>query len=328
MSKNNMKRPRCTNFSATEENTLVELAAKYSSVLECKKSDHDVWQSKIAIWMKIQEQFTATTGSLREVQNLKDKYENLKRKAKKTEADRKKEVFKTGGGTAHSTVAPSATHKVLIEIMGSSAVGLQNIFDGDKTGKPLVNTEDIEIGRVHNLDDEFIYTYDDAVEHIDQPETDFVGNPVVVVSADTVEHIDQPEIDFVDNPMAVVTPDTVQQQHMWAKWNPEVLKNNKSAELTPIALKKNIKTTLGDSVKKYSLEKLNLIKNQTQYFENEEKRAQEKHNAEELRAQEKHEWERAHFKLMCDKLRYEVMDLKQVIIDNFVNTMLGACVDI
>ncbi|XP_060873307.1 uncharacterized protein LOC132947127 [Metopolophium dirhodum] len=325
MSKNNMKRPRCTNFSATEENTLVELAAKYSNVLECKKSDHDVWQSKIAVWMKIQEQFTATTGSLREVQNLKDKYENLKRKAKKTEADRKKEVFKTGGGIARSTIAPSATHNVLIEIMGSSAVGLQNIFDGDKTGKPLVNTEDIEIGQVRNLDEEFIYAYDDSV---DQPETVIVGNPVVVLSADTVEHVDHPETVFVDNPIAVVTPDTVQQQHMWAKWNPEVLKNNKSAELmTPLALKKNIKTTLGDSVKKYSLEKVNLIKKQSQYFENEEKRAQEKHNAEELRAQEKHEWERAHYKLMCDKLRYEVIDLKQVIIDNFVNTMLGACVD-
>lgn len=139
--------------------------------------------------------------------------------------------------------------------------------------------------------------------------------------------MNHPETVFVDNPMAVVTPDTVQQQHMWAKWNPEVLKNNKSVELTPLAPKKNIKTTLGDSVKKYSLEKLNLIKKQTQYFENEEKRAQEKHNAEELRAHEKHEWERAHYKLMCDKLRYEVMDLKQVIIDNFVNTMLGACVD-
>jgi len=68
------------------------------------------------------------------VQNLKDKYENLKRRAKKTEADRKKEVFKTGGGTALSTLAPSATHNVLIEIMGLSAVGLQNIFEGDKTG--------------------------------------------------------------------------------------------------------------------------------------------------------------------------------------------------
>lgn len=133
----------------------------------------------------------------------------------------------------------------------------------------------------------------------------------------------------MDYPATVVTADTVQQQHMWAKWNPEVLKNNKSAELmTPLAMKKKIKTTLGDSVKKYSLEKLQLITTQKQYFENEEKRAQEKHNADELRAQEKHEWERAHYKLMCDKLRHEVMDLKQVIIHNFVNTMLGACVDI
>jgi len=96
--------------------------------------------------------------------------------------------------------------------------------------------------------------------------------------------VHHPETVFVDNPMPVVTPDTVQQQHMWAKWNPEVLKNNKSAELmTPLAFKKNIKNSLGDSVKKCSLEKVNLIKKQTQYFKNEEKRAQEKHNAEELR---------------------------------------------
>jgi len=67
MSKNSNKRPRCSNFSSTEENTLVELAAKYANVLECKKSDHDIWQSKIAVWMKIQEEFTATTGSSREV---------------------------------------------------------------------------------------------------------------------------------------------------------------------------------------------------------------------------------------------------------------------
>lgn len=69
-----------------------------------------------------------------QVQNLKDKYENLKRKAKKTEADRKREIFKTGGGTARSTTAPSPTHNMLLDIMGTAAVGLVNIFDGDKTG--------------------------------------------------------------------------------------------------------------------------------------------------------------------------------------------------
>lgn len=47
-------------------------------------------------------------------------------------------------------------------------------------------------------------------------------------------------------------------QPTWAKWNPETLKTQKSAELkTPY--KKNIKTTLGDSVKIYSQVKIELI---------------------------------------------------------------------
>jgi len=58
MLNNKNKRPRCSNFSATEENTLVELAAKICYVLECKKSDHDVWQSKIAIWIKIKKLYS------------------------------------------------------------------------------------------------------------------------------------------------------------------------------------------------------------------------------------------------------------------------------
>jgi len=67
MSKNNSKRPRSSNFSATEEKTLIELATKYANVLECKNSDNDVWQSKNSVWKKIQADFTATTGILREV---------------------------------------------------------------------------------------------------------------------------------------------------------------------------------------------------------------------------------------------------------------------
>lgn len=50
---------------------------------------------------------------------------------------------------------------------------------------------------------------------------------------------------------------------MWAKWNPEVLKTPKSAELaTPFSKKKNAKTTIGESVKKYSTEKIELMEYQ------------------------------------------------------------------
>lgn len=61
------KRARCTNFSATEKNTLVTLAVKHFSVLECKKLDHDVWESKNVAWRQIQEDFIAATGNNREV---------------------------------------------------------------------------------------------------------------------------------------------------------------------------------------------------------------------------------------------------------------------
>lgn len=71
---------------------------------------------------------------------------------------------------------------------------------------------------------------------------------------------------------------------MWSKWNPETLKTEKSSELTPLSTQKNIRKTLGESVKKYSLAKGELIAKQQIYFENEERRSQEKHDAEQLGA--------------------------------------------
>ncbi|KAF0697193.1 Myb DNA-bind 5 domain-containing protein, partial [Aphis craccivora] len=196
MLKNNNKRLRCSNFSATER---VHWWNWPQNIQTC-------WNSKISTWLKIQEEFTATTGSTRDVQNLKDKYENLKRKAKKTEADRKRKIFKTGGGTARSTTAPSPTHNVLLDIMGTAAVGLVNIFDGDKT----VNTEEeIEIVGINSLEDEFIYSYNDnsVVQHVDHLAT-AMDNPVAVVSSDTVVHVGH-HATVMDNSVAVVTSDTV-----------------------------------------------------------------------------------------------------------------------
>lgn len=66
---------------------------------------------------------------------MKDKYENLKRKTKKFESERKKNIFQTGGGASTScSVEPSATHNMMLGVLGVSAVGLHNPFDGDKPG--------------------------------------------------------------------------------------------------------------------------------------------------------------------------------------------------
>lgn len=61
------KRIRCSNFTAFEVTTLVSLGVKHSKVLECKKSDHNIWEAKTNVWKQIQEKFTAATANNREV---------------------------------------------------------------------------------------------------------------------------------------------------------------------------------------------------------------------------------------------------------------------
>lgn len=60
----------------------------------------------------------------------------MKRKTKKNESERKKNIFLTGGGASTScSVEHSAIHNMMLGVLGVSAVGLHNPFDGDKPGK-------------------------------------------------------------------------------------------------------------------------------------------------------------------------------------------------
>jgi len=113
-------------------------------------------------------------------------------------------------------------------------------------------------------------------------------------------------------PSVAVPVEDLPVQPSWTKWNPELLSQPKSTELlTPLSSKKNIKTTLGESVKKYSLGKLELINEQKKYFQNEDRRAQEKHDAEQLQAKEMHILNTIKNELVIEKLRLEINDLNK-----------------
>lgn len=62
----------------------------------------------------------------------------------------------------------------------------------------------------------------------------------------------------------------------------------------PRSKKKSGTHTLGENLKQYSTDKIDLINARKKYFKNEERRAQEKHEAGEKRAQEKHKMERVY----------------------------------
>ncbi|XP_029348347.1 uncharacterized protein LOC115034933 [Acyrthosiphon pisum] len=272
MPKTTPKRPRCTNFTPGEENTLVALAVKHATVLECRKSDHDVWGAKTEAWSQIQKQFIASTGKVRDVQNLKDKYENLKRKTKKVESDRKKNIFQTGGGASTScSVETSASHNMMLAVLGVSAVGLHNPFDGDKPGKSLINPE--VIGNIDDGEDNVIVVNDGG-----EMELDMSSNMEYI-------QVHMGSDDEMDMPSVAVPVEDLPVQPSWTKWNPELLTQPKR--------------------------KLELINEQKKYFQNEDRRAQEKHDAEQLQAKEKQMLEKIKNKLVIEKLQLEINDLKK-----------------
>ncbi|XP_032593072.1 uncharacterized protein LOC6563990 isoform X1 [Drosophila grimshawi] len=76
------KKKRGRNFSEAEELVLVELLEKRRSVLENKKSDAATWKQKVQAWEEMAHSFYTRTGVRREWKALRDKFINMKRRAK------------------------------------------------------------------------------------------------------------------------------------------------------------------------------------------------------------------------------------------------------
>ncbi|KAM8718844.1 hypothetical protein ACLKA7_001536 [Drosophila subpalustris] len=140
-----MKRQRCANFTPEEEAQLVALVKANQSVLENKKSDAITWKQKALGWEKLATEFTSITGVQRTVSALKSKYEGLKRKSRTEFAEEKRNLFKTGGGPQSKT-CDSAVSEQIIEMIGESATGGENVFDSDYV---LCEVEMVEDKSVH-----------------------------------------------------------------------------------------------------------------------------------------------------------------------------------
>ncbi|PSN48118.1 hypothetical protein C0J52_05802 [Blattella germanica] len=75
---------RAPNFSEYEADIITELASKYISIVENKKTDTANLKKKEAIWRVIEKEFNAIEGvTPRSVRNLKTYYENIKRKTRR-----------------------------------------------------------------------------------------------------------------------------------------------------------------------------------------------------------------------------------------------------
>lgn len=125
---------RCNNFSDSETRVIIELVDKYKDIIECKKTDTEVNRKKIAIWKSIEKEFNSLSGqTFRDAKALRNKYENLKKRAKKKAADNKAQKMGTGGGPSQETDL-SDIDNTIISILGVRAEGLPSEFGIDSVG--------------------------------------------------------------------------------------------------------------------------------------------------------------------------------------------------
>jgi hypothetical protein len=126
-----VKRARSTNFSPDEKILILNLVRRYSHIIESKKTDALSWRNKEATWTKIATEFNAQNSTFRSKETLKRFFENKKKETRKKAATERREITKTGGGTA-TPVIKDATFDLTMAILNKKTVfGVERIPDGD-----------------------------------------------------------------------------------------------------------------------------------------------------------------------------------------------------
>nr|CAH7756683.1 unnamed protein product [Callosobruchus chinensis] len=91
-------KPKRACFTDSDCHTLVDIILLYTDIVECKKSEVVTWKEKDAAWAKIAETYNSATTEPRTSDQLRCKYEDLKKEVRKYEALKRQNLYKTGGG--------------------------------------------------------------------------------------------------------------------------------------------------------------------------------------------------------------------------------------
>lgn len=91
------KTERTKNFTESEKMLLIALVKEKSSIIENKTTNSVSVREKEECWNNLKFQFMSrSNGVVRTVQSLKTCWENLKKRTKKQNAEKRQSVYKTG----------------------------------------------------------------------------------------------------------------------------------------------------------------------------------------------------------------------------------------
>jgi hypothetical protein len=126
--KNLEKKPRNKNFAKDDSELLVELASKFSKIINNKDTNKISIQQKQKAWVNITNNFNSQSlsGVPRKSEELISKYRNLKRIQKSNFAKERKALKATGGGPKQAATIPN-----VFNITDREIAGIPNIFDSN-----------------------------------------------------------------------------------------------------------------------------------------------------------------------------------------------------
>ncbi|XP_075982155.1 uncharacterized protein LOC142980577 [Anticarsia gemmatalis] len=139
---------RSANFTKEEMDRLQCLLSKYKHILFCKKTDGISTKQKESAWNLIEQEFNALGDNFRTIKQLKYKFENLKRIAKKGASKERQEMRRTGGGPLPPPLPGSEDAKDwLRSIVRTSIDGNDAVYDDDTLNQTtvLISVDEITI---------------------------------------------------------------------------------------------------------------------------------------------------------------------------------------
>ncbi|KAK4879686.1 hypothetical protein RN001_007832 [Aquatica leii] len=126
------KHVKRTVYTDEDAHKLVDIVAKYQNVVESKKTDVVAWKEKDAAWQKIGEEYNCGQLETRTVDQLRSKFDNLKKETRCYFAKQRQDLYRTGGGVVEDNIR--AILKLLYNkircIINLSVLGLE-AFPGD-----------------------------------------------------------------------------------------------------------------------------------------------------------------------------------------------------
>ncbi|GBN64620.1 hypothetical protein AVEN_156682-1 [Araneus ventricosus] len=142
------------NFTEIEAEAFLLLLDNFKSVIENKKTDATTNKEKASTWDGLTAMVNSFPGvAKRDAKELMTYYKNLKRKGNKNQADRRFQIFKTGGGPKADTSSNSVEERLLA--MGALKIPLVNCYDSDAAYHKMTTSDNTQCAS--NCDEEELH---------------------------------------------------------------------------------------------------------------------------------------------------------------------------